>query len=70
MVQISLVAARVNAGYSIENIARKMGKSKSTIINWEKGRTSMKVDECEKLCKLYNIPREYIILPSSLQKVE
>ena len=37
--QITLTAARVNAGFSLDEVAEKMQKSKSTIINWEKGRT-------------------------------
>lgn len=68
--QITLTAARVNAGYSIEEIAKKMQRSKNTIINWEKGKTSMKVLEFENLCNLYKIPKDYIILPITLQKVE
>ena len=36
--QITLTAARVNAGFSLDEVAEKMQKSKSTIINWEKGR--------------------------------
>lgn len=47
-----------------------MQKSKSTIINWEKGRTSMKISEFDDLCNLYRIAKDYIILPSTLQKVE
>lgn len=68
--QITLTAARVNAGFSLEEVAEKMQKSKSTIINWEKGRTSMKIPEFDDLCNLYGISKDYIILPSTLQKVE
>ena len=35
--QITLAAARVNAGFTQEEVAKKMGISKQTIINWEKG---------------------------------
>lgn len=68
--QITLTAARVNAGFSLVEVAKKMQKSKSTIINWEKGRTSMKIAEFEDLCDLYKIAKDYIILPVTLQKVE
>jgi transcriptional regulator with XRE-family HTH domain len=68
--QITLTAARVNAGYSLDEVAKEMKKTKGTIINWEKGRTSMKITEFEDLCKLYNIAKDYIILPTTLQKVE
>jgi len=70
MLQITLTAARVNAGYSLDQTAKEMNRSKSTIINWEKGRTSMKIKEFEDLCNLYKISKDYIILPTTLQKVE
>lgn len=47
-----------------------MQKTKGTIINWEKGRTPMKISDFEELCNLYKISKEYIILPTTLQKVE
>lgn len=68
--QITLKAARVNAGFSLEQVAERIQKNKSTIINWEKGRTSMKISEFEELCNLYRISKDYIILPTTLQKVE
>ena len=43
--QITLTAARVNAGYSLDEVAKEMKKTKGTIINWEKGRTSIKIAE-------------------------
>lgn len=70
MLKITLTAARVNAGYTIDEVAKKMQKNKVTIINWEKGRTFMKVPELEELCNLYKISKDYIILPTTLQKVE
>lgn len=63
MFQISLTAARVNAKLTIDEVAKKMHKSKHTIIAWEKGKTAMDVCNFEKLCILYNIPKEHIILP-------
>lgn len=47
-----------------------MKKTKGTIINWEKGRTSIKIAEFEELCNLYKISKDYIILPTTLQKVD
>ena len=35
--KISLAAARVNAGLTQAETAEKMGVTKRTIINWEKG---------------------------------
>lgn len=68
--QITLTAARVNAGYSLDEVAKEMKKTKGTIINWEKGRTSIKIAEFEELCNLYKISKDYIILPTTLQKVD
>ena len=69
-IQISLAAARVNAGMTQLEAARQMRVSKQTIINWEKGRTSIKIAEFEELCNLYKISKDYIILPTTLQKVD
>jgi transcriptional regulator with XRE-family HTH domain len=70
MLKITLTAARVNAGYSLDEVAERLQKSKGTIINWEKGRTSMKITEFEELCNLYKISKDHINLPATLQKVE
>lgn len=35
--QISLAAARVNAGLTQEEVAKNMKISKNTLVNWEKG---------------------------------
>lgn len=70
MLKITLTAARVNAGFSLDDVARELKKNKGTIINWEKGRTSMKISEYDELCRLYNISKDNIILPTTLQKVE
>ena len=70
MLKITLTAARVNAGYSLDEVAKKIKKNKGTIINWEKGRTSISIQDFDELCKLYNISKDNIILPSTLQKVE
>jgi len=61
--QISLAAARVNAGMTQEDVARKMGVTKQTIVNWEKGRTAPGIPEMEMLSRIYNIPQDYIFLP-------
>lgn len=62
--QISLASARVNAGMTQEEIAHKMGVSKKTIINWEKGNTSPSFAVIQMLSSIYNIPADYIFLPN------
>lgn len=70
MLKISLTAARVNAGYTLDEVATAMHKSKSTIIAWEKGKADIKIQDFNKLCEIYKISKDYISLPCTLQKVE
>lgn len=70
MLKISLASARVNAGYSQMQVAKLLHKDKGTIVNWEKGRSEIKISDFDALCKLYKISQDNIILPSTLQKVE
>lgn len=62
-IQISLAAARVNAGLTQEAAAKKMGVTKQTIINWEKGKIVPGIPEVEMLSRVYDIPQDYIFLP-------
>ena len=62
-IRISLAAARVNARMTQQQVAEKMGVSKQTIINWEKGKV-VPIPEICMMSKLYNMPEEYIFLPS------
>lgn len=61
--QISLAAARVNAGLTQEEVARILGISKNTLINWEKGKSIPRATQMQKMCEIYNISEEYIFLP-------
>lgn len=68
--KISMKAARVNANLSQQYVAKYLGIDKSTLINWEKGRSSPSINHFAELCKLYKISQNNIILPNILQKVE
>lgn len=59
-IQISLAAARVNAGMTQYYVAEQMGVSLQTIVNWEKGRTEPSVQQAGRLCAMYKIPVDYI----------
>ncbi len=61
--QITLAAARVNAGMTQDDVAKRLQVSKQTIINWEKGRTIPGIPEVESLARIYGIPQENIFLP-------
>ena len=61
--QISLAAARVNAGYTQEAVAKIMHISKNTIVNWEKGKYAPGIPQMKMMCELYQIPESCIFLP-------
>ena len=61
--KISLPAARVNAGLSQIELAEKMGVSRSTIINWEAGKTKIGVAQLHYFCEVCGVPEECIFLP-------
>ena len=69
MVQITLKAARVNAGYSQKEAAEKLGVSNYTILHWEKGVSMPKANQIMAICDLYGVPYDMLIfLPKRLAK--
>lgn len=64
MYKISLAAARVNAKLTQRDVARELGVSPATVINWETGRSAIDADKFISLCDLYACPMDIISLPS------
>jgi len=64
VIQISLAAARVNAQMTQEEVAKKMNVSKNTVVNWEKGKTEPSISQSKQISKIYNMPLDYIFLPT------
>ena len=62
-IQISLAAARVNAGLTQDDVAKALKLSKQTIVNWEKGKSEPSINQGRMLSDLYKIPMDYIFLP-------
>lgn len=62
--QISLAAARVNAGLTQVEAAEKAHDSNKTINNWENGKVSPSFANVELLCRIYGISSDYIFLPT------
>lgn len=58
--QITLAAARVNAGLNQQEAARKLGISKATLQNYEAGKTVPDWDMVHKIGTVYQYPHEYI----------
>ena len=58
--QITLKAARVNAGFTQEEVEHSLGVSKRTLIRWENGETQPKRGMFLALCCLYGVRPEDI----------
>ena len=61
--QISMAAARVNAGLTQDDIAEIMHVSKQTIVNWEKGRVKPKLAQFKMYCEIVGMSEDHIFLP-------
>ncbi len=62
--RISLAAARVNAQLTQNDVAKALNVSKQTVNNWENGKTEPKMQQSRELSELYQIPLDYIFLPT------
>lgn len=62
--QISLAAARVNAGLTQKDVAKALNVGKQTIVSWEKGKSEPKMSQSRELSNIYRIPLDYIFLPT------
>ena len=60
--KISLAAASVNARLIQDEFAKRMHVSKTTILNWEKGRNNPPFASLQCLATLYEMPIDYIFL--------
>ena len=61
--KVSLRAARVNANMLQEDVAEKLGVSKESVANWERGKRSPKSAMLVRLCQLYKVPLDAMALP-------
>lgn len=60
-IKISIKAARVNAGYTIVEAAKKLGISPSTLVSWEKNPEKISAANQEKIGVVYRISSDNII---------
>lgn len=58
--KITLKAARVNAGFTIREVANLISKNKNTIVSWELGKVKISQQDFERLCDLYEIEQKYV----------
>lgn len=66
LIQISLEAARVNAGLTQAQVAEHMHVDRSTVRRWEKGKKIPDINECKALSTLYKLPLDYIFFGKKL----
>jgi len=64
--QISLEAARVNAGYTQKDAAKRLDIDPSTLGKYERGISVPKWDMVQKISKLYGLSSDYIFFGEHL----
>nr|DAE58533.1 MAG TPA: Helix-turn-helix XRE-family like protein [Caudoviricetes sp.] len=60
MPKITLKAARVNAGLTQKEAAKKIGISYQTLSDYEKDESKIKLSMIRKMCSVYNMPIDCI----------
>ena len=63
MKQISLAAARVNAGLTQEQLAKKLGVTRKSVQNWELGRSNIRKANFIAFCYVTGFDEDDIFLP-------
>ncbi len=64
--KISLKSARVNAGFTQKEAAKRLNVSNKTLGNWESGASFPKADKIAAMCALYGISYDNLIfLPAN-----
>ncbi len=53
--QITLKAARVNAGLTQKQVEKQTGFARSTLTRWENGKGFPRIDDLSTLCELYGV---------------
>ncbi len=60
--QISLRAARVNAGMTQDDVCEELRVSKRTLGHWENGQTKIPAIYLTRLSEMYQMPLKFIFL--------
>lgn len=64
MAKIPFKAARVAAGLTQEQLAKKMGVSRFTVIDWENGKREIRTPYLYLFCSITGFSEDSIILPT------
>lgn len=62
-VNITLKAARVNAGMTQKEWAEALNVTADTVLNWESGKSEPKMSQLQEISRLSKIPMDYIFVP-------
>lgn len=57
---LTLKAIRINKGFSQEEAARKLGISRDTLSNWERGETYPNIPQLKNIEKVYEVSYDSI----------
>lgn len=68
MQQWTLKACRINAGYTLREVAKKVNKNFQTISKYEKNSTNIPFELLRDLATLYNVKLDDIFLGDSTKK--
>lgn len=60
MPEITLKAARINAGLTQKELAKELGVSNTTVNSWENGDTEPTLTQLREISRLSGIPMDFI----------
>ena len=60
---ISLKAARTNAGMTQKELAENLDVTVDTVLNWESGKSEPKLSQLKRISELSGIPMDFIFVP-------
>ena len=66
--QITMKAARVNAGLTQKQMADRMHRNNNTVMAWERGHKMPRADEFKKYCEICGVETSDVLLPEVLEK--
>ncbi|HET4580114.1 TPA: helix-turn-helix transcriptional regulator [Streptococcus pneumoniae] len=70
MEQWTLKACRVNAGYTLQQVAKKVNKNFQTVSKYEKDSTYIPFELLKELSAIYQVKLDNIFLGDSTKKIE
>ena len=66
--QITMKAARVNAGLTQKEMANLLHRTNNTVMAWEKGHKMPRADEFQRYCEICGVETSDVLLPKVLEK--